>query len=65
MSKKSAKPRRGRPPLPPGEKQSAAFLLKTRPADMKLIRTAAKKAGMPVGAWIRERCLKSVGRASK
>lgn len=64
-TKKSTKPRRGRPPLPPGEAQSASYLLKARPADMKLIRSAAKSAGVSVGAWIRERCLKSAGRSAK
>lgn len=68
MSKKSTKntkPRRGRPPLPPGEAQSASFLLKARPADMKLIHQAAKTAGMSTAAWIRKRCLKSAGRSAK
>lgn len=54
-------PRMGRPPKPPGEKQSAALTVALTPAERELVERAA--AGRPTATWARETLLRAARRA--
>lgn len=55
MAKKTTKkPRRGRPPKPAGESQTAVLFLKMTPDERGAIDAAARAAGRPVSVWARE-----------
>lgn len=47
--------RPGRPPGPPGSQRTARLVVRVTPADVAAYQAAARRAGVSVGEWVRER----------
>ena len=54
------KKRIGRPPLPNREGRRMLIGIAVNEREAKAIRAAAKAAGMPLSAWVRERALRDL-----
>lgn len=50
---KSAKPRRGRPPLPAGKALGVVLTVRVSPAEQEALEAAAARKGLPLRAWMR------------
>jgi hypothetical protein len=55
----------GRPPLAPGEAKDEVFQLRLTGDERAQYERAAKRAGVPLAAWIRERLSRAAKRESK
>ena len=51
---KKAKTKMGRPPKPPGEKQSACIMVRVTPAERKELEAEAKRRGVSLSALLME-----------
>ena len=49
------KPPRGRPPKEDGDLRSKSLLVRLDPQEQQAFKEAAKAAGLPLSAWVRER----------
>ena len=53
--------KKGRPPKPPGEKQSKLIQPKFTPAEHAAIEEVAKRSGMALATWARVKLLEAAG----
>jgi len=55
-SRKPAKPKLGRPPLPPSKARRTLLVVRLTPDERDAYAAAARRAGLPLGVWVRARC---------
>lgn len=52
--KKPVKPKMGRPPKKPGDKQTACIMVRLTPAEGRRLRAEARAAGLPPATYLAE-----------
>ena len=60
-AKRKDKPRRGRPPLPPGEALEAVVPLRCRKVELAAFKAAAAREGVSLTSWVRARLRRAAG----
>ena len=60
-AKRKRKPRRGRPPLPPGEALEAVLPLRCRTVELAAFKAAAARDGVSLTGWVRAKLRRAAG----